>query len=90
LEEKGILVHKCTVCRQGKLEKSGLEFKSVAKMPLLNEIHKANRESFCKKNFNRDWKKNAFSDSKYFVFTFSTGACGKKLGWAKIIVLLAI
>ncbi len=48
-------------------------FKSIAIKPLLTEAQMAKRVTFCKKNFNRDWKTIAFSDSKYFVFTFSNG-----------------
>ncbi len=36
------------------------------------------RVSFCKKNLNRDYRKIAYSDSKYFVFTFSNGTSARK------------
>jgi len=71
------------VFRYASKGRKGLRYKSVSKKPFLTQRQKDERIAFAVKNKKRLWKHVLFTDSKYFVYQFSTGTRAKKV-WCSL------
>ena len=79
----GTKVAHTTITRQTHRGRKDLGYKTVIRKPLLHEHHKLRRVQFAEDNKDMDFKKVAFTDSKYWVFQFSNRNNMKK-AWVDV------